>query len=930
LQPIGIDVTLFEAIQAKLRKRPRLQLRSPFKPVQKEVQVASPLIEAFELECDGKPEALQNFKRQFISCFEASGAHELEELILAEIERRPDSDLAVIALYFSCLRLNNLDRLLQVLGKKIETVMARLEELTVGTGAANAGKKGTQNDLKSALIRLDLLLDIYLSGDKDNRDFARDFIALPNARELTQRFLSFDKSDKYFGIASKFFKIVAEERQYRDLPEFSSKLQSKYGHGATGLIRILKLMHSAPSRSLPLAQDNDYVKLKNDYRIEIKRRIQETDFPALRLGDKLQIVSFLEREDSDTSSETLLAQSFANEEIETFKETGQYFNILERIIPGLSEELWQKYCSGASLNPGLLAALYRQKLRAGELGDALRLLKTSRDDWPVTLGVHASTCLLTRDFDLFYREIVPEWIEAPEASKASPAFFARLREAMTSYFDLKFVEGLNRYYSRVPRATARPDEKTGILVSLVSDARALRNYPVALLMEGKRNGWQIVHYDDRYIWENPDDPVNFQEGAPRCLSNEWTVDFADEKAIANGVNYWQGLFEHVRISLRRYHLDFSNPKIADHFRFRLEQADAALTRTTQLFQSLGNERPIKVLLNNTHVGPGYVVSTYAESLSSDWNVDIVNFKNGYETLHSGSALSHATTLAVENLTRSGVPYARMGTGRGFAEWFEAEERSRSAAQDPHSAGRPFKKSGNLSERQSQYLEKLGRFRDTGGKIYVLLGKVIFDLVEPTRGVAHESMKDWLNHTIQTLEGRDDIRLIIKPHPQELSNAVALYPAERLRNLIETSSDHVDILEPDFMPLNCLTPYVDLGLIWSGTSIADLATEGIPTAALSSIASRIIPFVSFQPESRSAYANLLHTFDPAQVDREHLRRQGQSYNRYLKSDLVSKPFCYTKRPLTNVNIWPNEFTAQDFENYIRDGDPVVSDLFKHML
>ncbi|MEP3665126.1 MAG: hypothetical protein ABJN42_00150, partial [Roseibium sp.] len=80
----------------------------------------------------------------------------------------------------------------------------------------------------------------------------------------------------------------------------------------------------------------------------------------------------------------------------------------------------------------------------------------------------------------------------------------------------------------------------------------------------------------------------------------------------------------------------------------------------------------------------------------------------------------------------------------------------------------------------------------------------------------------------------------------------------------------------------------------------------------------------------AYVDFLFNFDPQAVDREELKRRGIAYTLYLKSDWVAKHFMFTKRPLTNVNVWPNELIRQDFDQYLRKGDKHVSALFDHML
>ena len=46
---------------------------------------------------------------------------------------------------------------------------------------------------------------------------------------------------------------------------------------------------------------------------------------------------------------------------------------------------------------------------------------------------------------------------------------------------------------------------------------------------------------------------------------DWKIDFKMKEAIYNGINYWHGIQEHVRIGTRSYELNFDLKKFKMNF-----------------------------------------------------------------------------------------------------------------------------------------------------------------------------------------------------------------------------------------------------------------------------------------------------------------------------------------------------------------------------
>src|SRR5690606_8189566 len=126
------------------------------------------------------------------------------------------------------------------------------------------------------------------------------------------------------------------------------------------------------------------------------------------------------------------------------------------------------------------------------------------------------------------------------------------------------------------------------------------------------------------------------------------------------------------------------------------------------------------------------------------------------------------------------------------------------------------------------LDRVRAWKANGGKVACAFGKVVCDMAAPTDGgPAHKNLKDWLNHTIESVRGSRTL-LLIKPHPHELRNEIATFLTEHLVDLIEVDiPDNVIVTGQDWFDIHELGEWLDLGLIYNGTTAVELGLMNIP-------------------------------------------------------------------------------------------------------
>src|SRR5690606_6721986 len=209
------------------------------------------------------------------------------------------------------------------------------------------------------------------------------------------------------------------------------------------------------------------------------------------------------------------------------------------------------------------------------------------------------------------------------------------------------------------------------------------------------------------------------------------------------------------------------------------------------------------------------------------------------------------------------------------------------------------------------------------------GKVVCDMAAPTDGgPAHKNLKDWLNHTIESVRGSRTL-LLIKPHPHELRNEIATFLTEYLVDLIEVDlPENVIITGPDWFDIHELGEWLDLGLLYNGTTAVELGLMNIPAVLCANFAPTDYPIGHTVPRNRADYRRLVR-FERTVTPAPDLPQRAAAWIHYMSGDLVTIPSRYHSRPLTNKVTAPPHWFREDIVRYLARGDLKVSRLARRV-
>jgi hypothetical protein len=191
------------------------------------------------------------------------------------------------------------------------------------------------------------------------------------------------------------------------------------------------------------------------------------------------------------------------------------------------------------------------------------------------------------------------------------------------------------------------------------------------------------------------------------------------------------------------------------------------------------------------------------------------------------------------------------------------------------------------------------------------------------GPAHADMRDWFDHTLEIARANPHVHLLIKPHPHEIREEIALYPNEVLKDWLPADlPPNIHFLGHNEFNLFELTEVLDVALLWNGTAALELGVLGVPTIIGAYYGDLNYPVGHFLPESRADYERLLATRDPL-IPSPDVRLRAAALISYLRHPDHSTPYRYTHRGLTNRSIRNLRWFEDDLRTYRKRGDPYVT-------
>lgn len=494
--------------------------------------------------------------------------------------------------------------------------------------------------------------------------------------------------------------------------------------------------------------------------------------------------------------------------------------------------------------------------------------------------------------------------------------------------------------SRILGAVPQPKLPRGVIFLASQTCFNTLAMMVPSLVEAKRLGYAVVNLTEGMTAPEPtglDFIDQFAGIIPLDLSfvtlgNEWEIDWSKKSIKADGINFYQGFYERLSTFCRRFHVDINMPFVEREFRQSLQRADTCLTVAKKIFSTLAERGiPFTFVSGNTHVTPFSVFRDFARHKNHPL-MGFINCNVAYESYFSNLGSKFANTMCVTDMTLHPTIRAPfMAKKDGFESWFAANCDNPDYLEKASALINVNRVGSTDNTSELQIIEQLKELKRRGKKIVCAFGKVPVDLNVPyDGGPAHEDMADWLNHTIEVCGRNDDVYLLVKPHPHELRPEIALDLVEKLSDLITVDvAENVRVLGHKDINGHALAPYLDLAILYNGSSSLELTAQGIPVMMASHFGKHDYPVELMYPESREHYEQFLLELDYREPDAT-TRKKAAFLMCYLGTSDISTINQYSKRQLTNDNVGVPEWRAEKIAEFLRTGDPAMRNIARQMV
>lgn len=322
---------------------------------------------------------------------------------------------------------------------------------------------------------------------------------------------------------------------------------------------------------------------------------------------------------------------------------------------------------------------------------------------------------------------------------------------------------------------------------------------------------------------------------------DFEIDIKNKKIMINNFNVYQPIYEVVSRYQFTYFFHFETDAWARAKVYNLILYFKRIFDYCDLLYdyALKNNKKIRFISNAPHIPHAGSYRIYCEEKGYKANMEFVVLSPGYDNYFKNVGDALTETIAALNMNKN--PNSRnafLGTSEGFNNFYNRESKDikeyRDIAKKYLSYNRSHKKSE--SKEKNAIIQKIESYKNQGKKIILVNGKVVFDLgVKYTKGLCHDDMSDWLTHTVEIAKNDPNILLIIKPHPHEQRKDLTMTDEQvfSFKDLVKTSIDSPNIiyLKPNLFKNDELLKYVDLGIVWNGTSSMEFLAQGIKTLAM---------------------------------------------------------------------------------------------------
>lgn len=459
-----------------------------------------------------------------------------------------------------------------------------------------------------------------------------------------------------------------------------------------------------------------------------------------------------------------------------------------------------------------------------------------------------------------------------------------------------------------------------IIPSLV-EAKKL-GYAVVNLTEGMTENLPTgIECIDKYQGVIPLDLLHSPN--VKDIENTWEINWDKKIVKSHGINFYQAFYERISTYVRKYHVDLKDPFTHKQFLNQLLRSDLALSICNNIYDELCINNCINVtfITSNSHVTPYSVFRDFARAKDNK-HLGFINCNVAYESYFSNLGSKFSSTMCVTDMTLYPTIRAPFFARRDqFEPWFEKNKDNLEFKEQAHRLIKVNRVGSVTNDRELEIVELIKEKKAQGIKILCAFGKVPVDLNVPfDGGPAHEDMADWINHTVEVCSGSNKIFLIVKPHPHELKPQIALDLIGGFNDLVTGQpADNILFLGHKDINGHALAPYLDLALLYNGSTALELTAQGIPVMMAAYFGRYDYPVDLLYPKSRKDYKEFVLSCNYPQPT-EIVREKSAYLMSYIGTDEISITNDYSLRQLTNDKVGTPTWREERVNHFLKNGDP----------
>jgi len=797
-----------------------------------------------------------------------------------------------------------------------------------------------QRDLNECNESATLFSEDLINGGVTSRVFSdKAFVSYVN--EVISLNVRMARLDSYRAVYDKYI------RNFNDFDKANSirRLLNKYCGDISYENEVIPLLQRFETNVQMLEET---IKTKSGEKKELRKKLLKYVYNIVTIADS--VFYHLEND------EEIIACQISNSHGKSDKEIIDLIKLALRKDRCVAEaKEWLASVSGSNHNSDVYEI--KQILREIETGELQDSVKVKYEE-------HTSEWLMAalNDKNISKEKILEMCIETEKAYRQKSLNAKSVKQKANSLkqlYDVRYRLGVQKYWnefnsvlSRIPSA----DEIKGVFFFHSDWNLGNGTYSLPILMEAKKRGYLCVPSSPITFDFEPcgDEDLNRIAGARYFETYtdkvdsmrwryDWNIDIPNKSIEADGLNIYEPVFEVIS---RWQFTCFYNFETNAWARARTYYFINMFEKTFYQCELLKkwakkNNKPVRIVSTSAHVKTFAGYRIYCEEKGYENNMEYICSRSGYDDYFSNSP-AKTQTLAALNMTKNVHSRAPIfGTKAGFEKYYKNNidglEELKEKVQEWFSVQRSVKFTNDNAEddrKREEILNRIIEHKSTGKKVYLMNGKLIFDLgVKYTKGCVHDDMSHWATHTVETIKKNKDILLIIKPHPHETRKELTMTDEsiDTFRDIIKTSlSDNIIYLEGHLFRNIDLAKYADLGITWNSTSTLELAAMGLKVVMGDEWGYFDYPIGIIRFDSIEKYEEFLNNPD-AYEQAEDLADKAMMFLSYIGSDDVNMKNPYTETTTSNYRIFDNsKIHHEKIDEYIKHGDPRLEKMFEEVL